>query len=204
METFTVELDSLNSENITESALIRQHPDKNIWLWHSNQSAWQLPPDEKVADLEIAGYHKYPIEDNAGAHLAIHMMLQSQILESRLYSDIEGKNICFTTSANLKRIVEFPVILGSIQGYPETVTSVRHPSHYPPKEHGTIAIVIGQTDCIYPIGSLPLKAQERQKKMSQLVEDAHNQAINKEIFNVFIDASKELKTMVQQLTKDYY
>ena len=143
--------------------------------------------------------------------LPIHLILQSQILPSLLYSDTEGKAACFAAPESFLHIMQkAPVFLGSLQDFPDMTMfpdiggMIQHPYPYPPREHGTIALILdtGQ-QYQYHLKDLPQEAQERQKKISQLIEKMQSLP-QEETFNVFVDCPEELKTMVQQLAEDYY
>ena len=186
--------------------MLLQIPEANVWLWYDARTTRIPTPRAGISidELEIEGFMPFPAIDTPH-HLPIHLMLQSQILSSLLYSDTEGKHKCFASPESVHHIVKkAPVFLGSLQDFPETIMMVRHSHPYPPKEHGTAAVVLHQDHQYeYLINDLPPEAQERQKAISQLIEVMQS-IPQQETVNVFTDSPEELRNMMQRLAEDYY
>lgn len=181
-----------------------QMPGTAMWVWCDPHTAWLRTPQAGISidDLEIEGFMLFPVV-SMEHHLPIYLMLQSQLLSSLLYSSAGREIACFTTPESIRHLPKkAPVLLGSLQ---ETTTGVEHPHAYPPKEHGTVALILEKNEQHeYLINDLPPEAQERQKAISQLIDDMQS-IPQQETFNVFIDSeTEELRNMMQQLAEDYY
>jgi len=177
-------------------------PEKDMWMWISDETLVSItPPDGTSADdweiLPYNGLVPYPHNETHGP-LHFFVLLQSQMLLSLLY-----ENTCMTMPESITHTTKALVILGSLQDFPETTIKVRHLYPYPPKEHGTTAFVLGKEQYRYYIKDLSPDAQDRQKKISQLIETLQSLP-QEETFNVFVDSPEELRTMVQRLAEDYY
>ena len=201
-----MKIKSPTSMNASPDSVLVPLPQTDAWLWYDTRTTRLITPQAgfSIEELEIEGFMPFPIDYPSG-NLPIHLMLQSQLLSSLLYSDTEGKSVCFTASDSIHRITEkAPVFLGSLQDFPEATMMIQHPYPYPPKEHGTTAIILDKNQQYqYYFKDLPLATQERQKAISQLIEEMQS-IPQEETFSVFVDCPEELQAMVQQLAEDYY
>src|SRR5205807_7266520 len=128
-------------------------------------------------------------------------MLHSQYRPCLIHKE-DGKDIFLATPYDIEALEKCPVHLASTLSYPETMASFSTNRAYPPEEHGTIGIITSTEEWrYYTISMLPIEAQERQKQISQKLEELS--ALPTPSMTLVFE-EEEVRSMIQQLAQDYY
>jgi hypothetical protein len=111
---------------------------------------------------------------------------------------------------NLSALKKCPVILASTLERPGSETAFATTWALPPKQHGTVGIVVTSEGWhFYSIEALSKDVQERQKQISQKLEGLGTRFSDFELVQGYEETSifaqdTELRDMLQQLAQDYY
>ena len=192
---------------ISDTILIRMQADKDIWLWDRIRDEWT--PEVKLEEIEIEGMEPH-YANNTSTHETIHLILQSRLLSSSLYTDHKERSFCTVSPTDMRIILETPVLLGSALKRLKEERVIVQARSYPPTEHGTAAAIIGQDKQwhFYDIADLSQKAQKQQKQIGQILDKLamkQPELSAKTAATTALDEDlQELRAMMQELTLEYY
>ena len=168
-------------------------------------------PEVKLEEIEIEIEGMEPhYANNTSTHETIHLILQSRLLSSSLYTDHKERSFCTVSPNDMRTILETPVLLGSALKRLKEERIIVQARSYPPTEHGTAAAIIGQDKQwhFYDIADLSQKAQKQQKQIGQILDKLamkYPELSAKAAATTALDEDlQELRAMMRELTLEYY
>jgi len=191
------------------STLIRIEDKDDIWIWGSGFAKIQGLTTESIAELEQAGFE--PLHGDPSKYLQQGFILQSQFRPFKQTRDERAPEGGFYLAypKDIEAIEKYPVLLTSTFTRPKDETLFRSSRIYPPTEHGTSGVVMNTEGWhYYTISDLPTEARERQKRLSQRLEELEAKdkvvtIIEQKPVHLF-NRDVEVQEMIQQLAQDYY
>lgn len=184
----------------------------NIWIWVSDLAHMQ-----GIASLEAIQKKLIPLPIESTKHFLQLLMLHSQFRTYIQITDASTQRLeaALVHPEDIEAVEKCPVILASHLARPSNETSFTTDRVYPPKEHGTVGLVLSaqKEDGVgewvpYNIPDLPKAVQERQKQLSSKLEEVEAQSVHVAKLGLpvtsFFNSDTEVKAMIQQLAQDYY
>jgi len=184
----------------------------NIWIWISDLAHMQGTASLEAIQKELKAL---PVESTK--HFLQLLMLHSQFRTYIQLTDASTQRMeaALVYPEDIEAVEKCPVILASHLARPRNETSFTTDRVYPPKEHGTVGLVLSaqKEDGVgewvpYNISDLPKAAQERQKLLDSRLEELEAQSVHTAKLWLpvisFFNSDTEVKDMIQRLAQDYY